>query len=327
MCKPSVIFDFIYETCQDPKNSFTISELCKMNNVSRSGYYSWLKNEQKRLAKEEQDQADFELILEAFLCSGRKKGARQIQMNLLQRKDGPIVMNLKKIRRLMHKYNLTCPIRKVNPYRRMAKALKTSNVAENLVQRNFEGFGPREILLTDITYVPIPKTGKFAYLSTILDAYTKQILAYQISDSLEVDFVLNTVIQLMDNHGDSLKAGAILHSDQGCHYTSHRFIELVKSKNLRQSMSRKGNCWDNAPQESFFGHMKDEIKELLPSCRNYQDVKELLEEQIEYYNTARYQIKLAKLSPDQFYEYKMTGVYPIAGVKIPKTLVGKKTDD
>lgn len=327
MCKPSAIFKFIYETCQDPKNSFTVSELCKMNHVSRSGYYSWLKNEQKRLAKEEQDQADFELILEAFLCAGRKKGARQIQMNLLQRKDGPIVMNLKKIRRLMHKYNLTCPIRKANPYRRMAKALKTSNVAENLVQRNFEGFGPREILLTDITYVPIPKTGKFAYLSTILDAYTKQILAYQISDSLEVDFVLDTVIQLMDNHGDSLKAGAILHSDQGCHYTSHRFIELVKSKNLRQSMSRKGNCWDNAPQESFFGHMKDEIKELLPSCRNYQDVKALLEEQIEYYNTARYQIKLAKLSPDQFYEYKMTGVYPIAGVKIPKTLVGSKTDD
>ena len=150
----------------------------------------------------------------------------------------------------MNKYNLVCPIRKANPYRRMAKAIRTNNIADNLVSRNFEKFGPREILLTDITYVPIPGTGQFAYLSTILDSYTKQILADQISDSLEVDFVLDTVQQLMDVHGDSLKSDTILHSDQGCHYTSHRFIEWVKSKNLRQSMSRKGNCGDNAPQES-----------------------------------------------------------------------------
>lgn len=126
----------------------------------------------------------------------------------------------------------------------------------------------------------------------------------------------------MDVHGDSLKSDTILHSDQGCHYTSHRFIELVKSKNLRQSMSRKGNCWDNAPQESFFGHRKDEIKDALSLCRTYQEVKELLEEQITYYNTSRYQWRLAKLSPDQFYEYITTDTYPIAGVQIPKILVG-----
>lgn len=88
----------------------------------------------------------------------------------------PVVMNIKKIRRLMKKYNLFCPIRKANPYRRMAKAIKTSNYADNLLQREFECYGPRYVLLTDITYIPY--NGKFAYLSTILDAYTKQILAY-----------------------------------------------------------------------------------------------------------------------------------------------------
>ncbi len=91
----------------------------------------------------------------------------------------------------MKKYGLICPIRKANAYRRMAKALKTGNVADNLLQRGFECCGPRMVLLTDITYLPY--NGTFAYLSTILDAFTKQVLSYVVSSSLEVDFVLETV--------------------------------------------------------------------------------------------------------------------------------------
>ena len=125
--------------------------------------------------------------------------------------DPPVVMNLKKIRRLMDKFNLSCPIRKANPYRRMAKALKTSNVADNLLRREFECYGPRMVLLTDITYLPY--NGIFAYLSSILDAFTKQILAYVVSDSLEVDFVLETVNHLIEDHGVSLHDETIVHSD------------------------------------------------------------------------------------------------------------------
>ena len=110
----------------------------------------------------------------------------------------PVIMNLKKIRRLMKKFRLYCPIRKANPYKALARALKSSNTAANLVQRQFEDYGPRIVLLTDITYLPY--NGTFAYLSTILDAYTKQILAYVVSDSLEVDFVLETVNNLIRDH-------------------------------------------------------------------------------------------------------------------------------
>ena len=85
------------------------------------------------------------------------------------------------------------------------------------------------------------------------------IMAYVLSDSLEVDFVLETVNRLLEQHRISLSTETLIHSDQGCHYTSCRFIQIVKDAQLRQSMSRRGNCWDNAPQESFFGHMKDEI--------------------------------------------------------------------
>lgn len=141
---------------------------------------------------------------------------------------------------LMKKYNLFCPIRKANPYRRMAKALKTNNVADNILNREFTEHGPRKILLTDITYIPYNKTR--CYLSTIIDAFTKEVLAYVLSKSLEIEFVLETVNILIKKHGISLSAETLVHSDQGCHYTSYSFIQILKDKNLRQSMSRRGNC-------------------------------------------------------------------------------------
>lgn len=199
---------------------------------------------------------------------------------------------------------------KANPYRRMAKAIRTNNVADNLLERKFREYGPRKVLLTDITYIPY--NGTFAYLSTILDAYTKQILSYVLSDSLEVDFVLETVKKLVKKHGIELTKETLIHSDQGCHYTSTSFIKLVENKELRQSMSRKGNCWDNAPQESFFGHMKDEID--VSGCKKYRDIKVIIDDWMDYYNKSRYQWQLAKLSPDEYYEYVVTGIYPLEGI-------------
>ena len=122
----------------------------------------------------------------------------------------------------------------------MAKALKTSHVSPNLVARQFEAHGPRKILLTDITYILYKDSGK-CYLSTIIDAFTKQLLAWVLSDSLEVDFVLETVEMLVKNHGDELSPDTLLHSDQGVHYTSVKYVELLKNKELRQSMSRRAN--------------------------------------------------------------------------------------
>lgn len=302
-------FQVIQETMEASGNLMNISMLCDIAGVSRSGYYRWVKCKDVREAKERQDKEDFELILRAYNHRGYDKGARGIYMNMLHW-DPPVVMNVKKIRRLMKKYGLFCPIRKANPYRRMAKAMKTSKVAENILNREFLEHGPRKVLLTDITYIPYD--GKFCYLSTILDAYTRQILAYEVSDSLEVDFVLDTVNQLIRKHGVSLSTETLIHSDQGCHYTSTSFQQLVKDKELRQSMSRKANCWDNAPQESFFGHMKDEID--LSGCKSFKSVKEAIDDYMDYYNNERYQWQLAKLSPNEYYEYLTTGVYPLKDV-------------
>lgn len=299
-------FEIIHDVVSKENNMLNISMLCDIAGVSRSGYYRWVNAAEHREKQELKDRADFEIILKAYNHRGYSKGAKGIYMHLIHQEE-PIVMNLKKIRRLMKKYNLICPIRKANPYRRMAKALKTSNVAENLVNREFTKYGPRKILLTDITYIPY--NGKFCYLSTILDACTKQILAYVLSDSLEVDFVLETVNILIEKHGVDITTETIIHSDQGCHYTSCSFIQLLKDKKLRQSMSRKGNCWDNAPQESFFGHMKDEID--LSNCKTFGEVKKIIDDWMDYYNNERYQWNLAKLSPNEYYEYIKTGIYPL----------------
>lgn len=316
-------FQLIHEISNHPDNSLSVTELCQLNGVSRSGYYRWLGAASAREAREQQDREDFDLILTVYRQRGYSKGARSIHMALLHM-DPPVVMNVKKIHRLMNKYNLRCPVRKANPYRRMARALKTSHTADNLVSRQFEAYGPRMILLTDITYIPY--AGTFAYLSTILDAYTKQILAYVVSDSLQEDFVLETVNRLIRDHGITLTQETVLHSDQGCHYTSIQFIELVKSKRLRQSMSRKGNCWDNAPQESFFGHMKDEIGEELRCCQSFEQVESVIDDWMEYYNNERYVWDLAKLAPNEFYEYLRTGEYPIKGIEPAPTLVGKSRE-
>ena len=131
------IFEIIYNTMQQSHNTMSIKTLCAMAGVSRSGYYAWLNAAPARAQREQQDREDFEQILTAYKMHGYSKGAKGIYMALLHM-DPPVVMNLKKIRRLMDKFNLSCPYRGPNPYRRMAKAIKTSSVADNLLQRELK---------------------------------------------------------------------------------------------------------------------------------------------------------------------------------------------
>lgn len=310
----SCIFEIISDTIRQSNNKLSVKELCSVAGVSRSGYYAWLKAAPARERQEQQDREAFDQILTAYRLHGYTKGARGIYMALLHM-EPPVIMNLKKIRRLMDKFHLSCPYRGPNPYKQLIRRLKSGQTADNLLHREFEAYGPRMVLLTDITYLPYNKT--FAYLSTILDAFTKQILSYELSPSLEMDFVLKTIEHLIEEHGVSLHAETIVHSDQGCHYTSHSFRNLLLDKKLRQSMSRRGNCWDNAPQESFFGHMKDHIKGKLMECTEFAEVQAIVDDYMDYYNNRRYQWHLAKLAPNEFYRFMTTGEYPLDLPRVP----------
>lgn len=269
-----------------------VSYLCGLMGVSRSGYYNYF-NEQSAQSRADQDAADDvvkKIILKAFHFRGRKKGARQIKMTLQNQYS--ITYNLKRIRRIMKKFGIICPIRKANPYRRMIKATKEHRTCPNKLNRNFKQGVAGKVLLTDITYLTY-QGGKRAYLSTIKDAETNEILAYEVSNSLSLDIALNTVKKLKKHK--HLAEDAFIHSDQGFHYTSPLYQASVKNMGFGQSMSRRGNCWDNAPQESFFGHFKDETN--IKICETLEEVKREIKSYMTYYNHYRGQWNLKKLPP------------------------------
>jgi transposase InsO family protein len=309
---PSVRFELIRSTAAHDNNLLHIGTLCEIAGVSRSGYYYWLEAEKKRAKGDWQDERDFALIKKAYRAFGYAKGRQGIHMRLL-REDPPVVMNTKKISRLMRKFGLKCPVRRINPYRKMRKATQESKIAPNILNRKFRTGGARRVLLTDITYIPRYSRSKaeqkYTYLAVVMDAFTKEILAFVLSMFCDTDIVVKMIRLLIDNHGGELKTDALLHDDQGCQYTSSRFTQLLVDEGLRQSMSRQGNCWDNAPQESFFGHMKDAVR-ILPSD-DHLDVVRKVTEWIAYYNTQRPQWNLDKLTPTEYYGYVTTGVYPL----------------
>lgn len=244
--------------------------------------------------REESDELEIELIKWVFEHKKEKVGALQIKMIL--ENDYLVVMNHKKIRRLMKKSGLKAKIRQAKPYRKMLKATQEHRTCPNLLNRQFDQQEPGKVLLTDITYLYYGR-GQKAYLSCVKDGSTKEIVAYNVHSSLEMELVYQTLDKLVETtvqfHPD-----AILHSDQGVHYTNPMFQEKVKQLGIRQSMSRKGNCWDNSPMESFFGLFKEHVN--YKSCENLLELKHEVNEFIEEYNNYRYQWGLMKMTPAQY---------------------------
>ncbi len=274
-----------------------ITHLCKVAEVSKSGYYAYFstKRVNKREKNDSIDEKLKENILKAFNYKNRQKGARQIKMVL--KSEYGINYNLKRIRRIMRKFNIVCTIRKANPYRRMMKATREHTVVPNLLKREFKQDIPGKVLLTDITYLSYAGNNK-AYLSTIKDGSTNEILAYNLSSSLKIDIALDTLKMLKLNPNFTKHSEAFIHSDQGVHYTSPIFQSKVKKMGLNQSMSRRGNCWDNAPQESFFGHLKDEVD--FKKCNSIDELKSEIDDYMNYYNNYRYQWNLNKMTPVEY---------------------------
>ena len=245
-----------------------------------------------------------DLILTVFNRRGYKKGSRQIKM-ILENEKG-IRYSLKRIRRIMKKYGIVCPYRRPQPYRKIIKATEEHRVVPNRLNREFSQETPGKVLLTDITYLYYGK-GQLAYLSTILGASTNEILSYQVSDSLKLPLVTETIEKLFRNKRITIHPEAFIHSDQGAHYTSPIFQSLLKKKGLGHSMSRKGNRWDNAPQESFFVHFKDEA--LIKACQPLEEVKREVKHYMIYHNTTRYQWNLKKMTLKSSFKCRLIHVF------------------
>ena len=200
----------------------------------------------------------------------------------------------------MRKYGLVCEIRQANPYRQMMRDMATNDISVNRVNRQFKQGVARKILLTDITYITYG-SHKRAYLSVIKDASSNKILSYRVSESLDVSFVLKTVQGLIETQMGDLNLKVLIHSDQGSHYTSRAFKQVLDELGIESSMSRRGNCLDNAAQESFFGHMKDEVK--FKHYKTYIECVEAIMDYINYYNYDRPQWGLHRMTPHKYESY------------------------
>lgn len=197
----------------------------------------------------------------------------------------------------MQEYGLKTKIRRKNPYKLLAKKTQEHSTCANILNREFKSEKPNTKYCTDITYLYYGNSQK-AFLSVIKDIATGEIIANSLSRHLTIDFVN----KMLD---DTLKAtpidklvGLLIHSDQGFHYTHPSFRLKLKANGIVQSMSRKGNCLDNAPIESFFGHFKDEVN--YKGCKNFEELKDKIDEYIYYYNNERYQWSKNKMTPVQY---------------------------
>jgi len=261
--------------------------------ISRSGYYRCLKS-----INPEKDLADYELIKGIFDERRGRIGIRQIKM-LLERRLG-INMNHKKIARIKAKYNLETKIRKRSKHRIFAKRKMEHRTCKNKLNRKFKVKRPDRVYSTDITQMNYGRGFK-AYLAAFKDLYTKEIVAFNVGSRSDVTLTTEALNQILKRKRSKK---LMIHSDQGFHFTHFSFRKLLKENKIKQSMSRKGNCLDNAPIESLFGHLKDHFN--FENCHTIDDVKEMVTREIEYYNNERPQIGLKKMPPVEFRRHHLS---------------------
>jgi len=214
-----------------------------------------------------------------------------------------VVMNVKKVRRLKREYGVITRIRRKKPYVDLPTA-EDANVA-NVLMRNFVTPIPDQVYSTDMTYLFYGK-GERAYLSATKDLATNEVVSYRLMKTPSLSHFVDEFEELMKRLPDEKRRALIVHSDQGFQYTHEGFRNLLRIYGVTQSMSRKGNCLDNAPIESFFGHFKDLLK--LKGCMNFEEVKAEVKGMMNYYNNVRPQLALNK-KPPVIYRGLLSGLY------------------
>lgn len=265
--------------------------LCAIAGVSRSGYYAWRKSETHRAVRKQADEALVALIETTCRRYIGAYGYRRMTMEL--HSQGQHV-NHKRVARVMKKFSMHARIRRANPYKQIMKKTQEHTIVPNLLNRQFMQVEPERVGGTDITYLWIPTLRRFAYLSIVKDFATGEILAHHISLSLTIP-IATTTITILKERLRARATGFMLHSDQGVHYTHPAYQEALKQCGVIQSMSRKGNCIDNASTESFFGHLKDELN--ISHCRTFREVQIVVSVYMSYHNRERRQWDKQKMTP------------------------------
>jgi putative transposase len=278
-----------YKIINNLQNTYNIKLLCELANVSRSGYYSWISRETI-----DKDSDIKEKILEVYTESKNVFGYRRIKIALKRKFN--IIINHKKVKRLMKVLCIQSVIRRKKFKYNTIKILDLGKVEDNLLNRNFKASKLNEKWVTDITYLYYGKNREKAYLSAVMDLYNNEIIAYKLSTSLKIDFVKDTFNEAFCKQKGLDLSNLIVHSDQGGHYKSLQYKKIIIKNKAQLSMSRKGNCYDNACIENFFGHFKSELL-YQNFFENKNELFKAIDSYIYWYNGSRFQSVLKNRTP------------------------------
>ena len=276
--KPSVKYLAIYRH----KDKYPIVVMCAFFGVSRSGYYGYV----KRMDEPERDAPLAEEISVCQQLCKKTYGYRRVKIWLDKVKHRHF--NPKTVLRVMNKYGLLSETRRRKKYKQMGQQI---HIYENKLNRDFYADKPNQKWVTDISYIHTAQG--VLYLSMIRDLYDNSIVAYKCGTEQTVNLVLNTIKAAKENK--AVTAELQLHSDQGFQYTSHGYFNLIQEYGITPSMSRRGNCYDNAMAENFFSILKTECI-YRQKIQTFYEARQLIDEYVWFYNNQRIQLK-TKLTP------------------------------
>lgn len=299
---------------KEKENGYSVSQCLRMFGVSSSGYYAYvgrMEDRNGKRAEKEKEEADLmEKMRQVVL---RRQGiipGKRTFREYLFRMYG-MTVNVKHIARLMKKMNLVSQRPHKDAYKHRAGHDHVCAAPANLLDRRFF-IGPRKVILTDITYLYHGSCRDTFYLCVFRDPFTRENLGWSVSERMDVSVVKEAYEMMMGSHGKELRNCSVyLHSDQGSVYLSTSFRQLLADDGFLQSVSDRGNSQDNAPMESFFSKLKTDILDLTARCVTFDTAKKLVEGYLRAYNEEHYQYELAGLTPSEFYDYAVTGIYPL----------------
>ena len=274
-----------YRVIERFRGQYSVEAMCKVFEVSRSGYYAW-RNRQEKAPK---DQWLADLITECQRLCRQTYGIRRVR-RWIQRQTGKRV-NIKAILRVMRKLSLLSVVRRRRTYARYHRAV---HKYPNLLNRCFDQLKPNRFWVTDITYIPIP--GSMLYMCAVLDLCGKVVLAWRIGSDMSSSLVTDTIRDALQQ--EKVTDGLALHSDQGSQYTSHAYFDLTQEYHISPSMSSPGCPYDNSAMENFFGTLKTEcLYRSFFTTRS--EVEQLVSEYVHFYNFERISLKNG-LTPIEF---------------------------
>lgn len=281
-----------FEIIDSMKDKYSIKLLCKVANASRSGYYAWKHRKQIDIHNDLKDK-----ILNVYNKIKKVYGYRRIKVAL--KKEYGLIINHKKIKRLMKKLNIKSQIRRRRFKDPIYRKNNWCNIEPNILNRDFTTTNINQKWVTDITYLYYGRNRNKAYLSVLMDLHNNEIISYKFSTNLGLEFVKDTITEAFSKEKDRDLSNLIIHSDQGFHYTSYLYKKLLRDNNVTQSMSRKGNCYDNACIENFFGHLKSELIHL-SFFETKENLFKAIDEYIYWYNKHRFQSVLKNHTPIEY---------------------------